>query len=206
MAQHATIAPWAEEVPGAPFPMTVDEVMRLAEQNERWMYELVGGRLVRMPLSGGDASRIAARLVGALIAFVEAQDLGAVLGADMAFDLTQPGDVRETVLAPDAAFVRIERVPPQSSPEYVRAWRLAPDLMAEIASPNQYRPEMTAKMQHWMAAGVRLGWLVWPKSRQVDVWRPGSPQSVATLTTGESLDGLDVLPGFSYSVARLFGA
>lgn len=202
---HETLAPWAEAVPGAPFPMTVNEVMRLAEQDERWMYELVDGRLVRMPLSGGDASRIAARLVGALIAFVEAQNLGAVLGADMAFDLTQPADPTETLLSPDASFVRLERVPPQNSPEYVRAWRLAPDLMAEIASPSQFRPEMTAKMQRWIAAGVRLGWLVWPKSQQVDVWRAGSTQPELTLSVGDALDGMDVLPGFSYALARLFG-
>jgi hypothetical protein len=47
-------------------------------------------------------------------------------------------------------------------------------------------------------------WIVWPKSRQVDVWRPGAAQPVATLGPGDVLDGLDVLPGFTHPVADLF--
>ena len=198
---HETLAPWAELVPDTG-PMTVDELLALP-QDDRWMYELVEGRLVRMPASGGEASRIAARLVAALLTFVEDRNLGAVTTADGEYDLTQPGDAAETALAPDAAFVRADRVPAQDSDEYKRAWRLAPDLAAEVVSPNQYRPEMSAKAQRYLAAGVRLVWVIWPKYKQVDVWQPGASQPVATLNIGESLDGLDVLPGFTYPLARL---
>jgi Uma2 family endonuclease len=201
MAQEL-FAPWAELVPGAPAKMTVDELLRLPD--DQWMYELVDGRLVRMPRSGGEASHIAARLVSALFVFADDRGLGRVTGADGAFDLTQPGDVGETALGPDAAFVRAEHVPPKDSAEYRRAWHIAPDIAAEIVSPSQYRPEMEAKARRYLAAGVRLVWLVWPKSQQVDVWRPGADQPIATLTLADALDGLDVLPGFSYPLARLF--
>jgi Uma2 family endonuclease len=197
-----TLAPWAELVPDIG-PMTVGELLALP-QDDRWMYELVEGRLVRMPASGGEASRIAARLVAALLTFVEDRNLGAVTTADGEYDLTQPGDAAETALAPDAAFVRADRVPAQDSDDYKRAWRLAPDLAAEVVSPNQYRPEMSAKAQRYLAAGVRLVWVIWPKDKQVDVWRPGATQPVASLSIGESLDGLNVLPGFTYPLARLF--
>src|SRR5215468_3199791 len=100
--------------------MTVDDEL-LALPQDDWMYELVEGRLVRMPASGGEASRIAARLVIALGQFVEPGDLGAVTGADGEYDLTQPGDPQETALAPDVAFVRADRIPPRTSPEYQRA-------------------------------------------------------------------------------------
>ena len=56
-------------------------------------------------------------------------------------------------------------------------------------------------------AGVRLVWIIWPKRREVDVWRTdaaGAPQLVATLKHGDALDGLDVLPGFTYPLADLF--
>jgi Uma2 family endonuclease len=196
-----TFAPWAERVPNVG-PMTVDDLLKL--DDDRWMYELVEGRLVRMPLSGGEASRISLRLGAALLAFVEAHDLGAVTGADAEYDLTQPGDAGETALAPDAAFVRAERVPPRDSAEYARAWHLAPDLVVEVASPNQYRPEMAAKAERDLAAGSRLVWVVWPKYQQVDVWRPGAARPVATLDIGDALDGQDVLPGFTFPLARLF--
>jgi Uma2 family endonuclease len=183
--------------------MTVNELLALPQ--DEWMYELVEGSLVRMPASGGAASRIAVRLASALNQFVEPGDLGAVTGADGEYDLTQPGDAQETALAPDAAFVRADRVPPRNSPEYDKAWRLAPDLVAEVVSPNQYRPEMAEKAKRYLAAGVRLVWIIWPKYQQVEVWRQGDVQASTTLGVGDQLDGLDVLPGFTYPVGRLLG-
>jgi hypothetical protein len=63
---------------------------------------------------------------------------------------------------------------------------------------------MAEKARMWLAAGVRLLWLVWPRSKQVEVWRPGSDVPVATLGGADALDGLDVVPGFFYPVSRLF--
>src|SRR5579863_4181078 len=143
MAQHTTLAPWAEEVPGASYPMTVDELLALPDDGQ-WHYELVEGRLVRMPGSGWEAARIAARLVIALGGFVEAHNLGAVTGADGTYDLTPPDAPTQTALVPDVAFVRAAHVPTPGSPNYVTAPHLAPDLVAEIVSPNQYHPEMNA--------------------------------------------------------------
>ncbi|WIG58043.1 MAG: hypothetical protein OJF49_000788 [Ktedonobacterales bacterium] len=197
-----TFAPWAEIVPGVG-QMTVNEMLALPE-DAGWQYELVEGRLVRMPGSGGEASVIAARLVMVIGGFVEAHDLGVVTGADGTYDLTQPGDAGETGLVPDVAFVRADRVPPRASPEYAKAWRLAPDLVVEVVSPSQFRPEMAAKAQRYLAAGVRLVWMVWPRYQQVDVWRPGAEQPTATLNLSDALDGSDVLPGFTYPLASLF--
>lgn len=200
--KQATFAPWAELVPGAPYPMTADDVLALPDDG--WFYELVEGRLIRLPMSGGEASRIAVRLVVALSLFVEPRHLGAVLGADGGFNLTRPGETAETALGPDASFVQAERVPSPSSAEYGQLWHLAPDIAAEIVSPNQYRPEMEARVRRYLAAGVRLVWLIWPKRRQVDVWRPGTDAPVATLGMGDALNGLDALPRFTYPVADLF--
>ena len=120
-------------------------------------------------------------------------------GADGEFDLGHG-----TALAPDVAFVRAERVPPPTSPIYEKAWPLAPDLAVEVASPNQYRPAMARKAQRYLNAGTRLVWVVWPKRKEVDVWRPGDIKPSATLGVDDVLDGLDILPGFTYPVERLF--
>jgi Uma2 family endonuclease len=200
MAQE-TLAPWAELVPDRGL-MTVDDLLGLPDDG--WIYELVEGRLVRMPGSGLEASRISLRLAAALLAFVEAHHLGAVTGSDGTYNLTQPGVAEETGLVPDVAFIRAERVPPRTSPEYTKAPHLAPDLVVEVVSPNQYRPEMAAKARRYLAAGVHLVWIVWPRYRQVDVWRPDASQPVMTLETGDTLDGLEVLPGFTYPLEQLF--
>ena len=194
--QQQPVAPWGEVI-ATDRPMTVDDLLNLPDDGH--MYELVEGQLVRMLPSGGGASSLALRLGGRIEAFVEQHNLGAVTGADGEFDLGHG-----TALAPDVAFVRAERVPPPTSPIYEKAWPLAPDLAVEVASPNQYRPAMARKAQRYLNAGTRLVWVVWPKRKEVDVWRPGDSKPSATLSVGDVLDGLDILPGFTYPLERLF--
>lgn len=193
-------APWAELVPHMP-RLTVDDLACLVDDG--WQYELVDGRLVRMPLSGGEASNIAAIMLGALITYVRAQHLGRVTGADGGFDFSALGQP-DTELGPDVAFVRTERVPARTSPAYARAWPVAPDLVVEVVSPSQFRPEMAAKAQRYLAAGVRLIWVIWPRYQQVDIWLQGDAAPSATLAVADTLDGLDVVPGFRFPVAELF--
>jgi Uma2 family endonuclease len=180
--------------------MTVDDLARLPDDG--WQYELVHGTLVRMPLSGGEASRIGMRLGGRLMAYVEDHGLGAVTGEAGGFDLSTLG-FPDTELAPDVAFTRAEHVPPRGAPAYAKAWPVAPDLAVEVASPNQYRPAMAAKARIYLAAGTRLVWVIWPRRQQVDVWRPGATRPV-TQGVGDLLDGETVVPGFSYPIADLF--
>lgn len=194
---------WAERVPNAPYPMRVADLARLPDDG--YTYEIVEGELLRMPGSGVEASRIAARLIIALGSYVEAHSLGDVLGADGTYDLTQPGDTTDTALVPDVSFVLAGRLPATGTPAAKGYAKLAPDLVAEVASPTQYRPEMTSKAQLYLARGVRLVWIIWPSRQEVDVWRSATPTApVATLAHAGTLDGLDVVSGFTYPLAKLF--
>lgn len=194
------LAPWAEIVPNMPH-MTADALAALPDDD--WQYELVRGVLVRMPLSGGEASKIAARLLSHLTVFVEEHGLGDTTGADGGY---RPDPVHRegTELAPDVAFVQAGRAPAPDSPDYAKAWPLAPDLAVEVASPNQYRPEMGAKARLYLSFGTRLVWVIWPRYRQVDVWHSGDMDASGTLSPEDVLDGEDVVPGFTYPIARLF--
>ena len=199
---HETIAPWAEKVPGAG-PLTADELLRMPDDAE-WTYELVDGVLVRMPAPGFEHGWIIGDLLTELGYFVKSRRLGITLGAETGFLLSQAGQP-DTVLAPDLAFIRAERVPSRHSPGIKKYQRLAPDLAVEVVSPDQYKPEMATKAKIYLNAGVRLLWIVWPGNRTVDVWRPGSDQPITSLTISDALDGLDVVPGFTYPLADLFG-
>jgi Uma2 family endonuclease len=200
MAQQL-IAPWAEAVPDAPYPMSLEEFHRLPEDG-RWVYELVKGRLVRMPHPSGGHGAIAGLLYFALQSFVRPRTLGYVLAAETGFVLELGG--QPTELAADAAFVLKDRAPAPKSPAWYKRWEVAPDLVAEVASPDQFRPDMAEKAREWLGAGVKLVWVVWPTRHQVDVWRAGYDTPVDTLTLEEQLDGLEVLPGFTLPVRDLF--
>lgn len=198
---HDTFAPWAEPMADDHAPMRAEDLARLPDSGRG--YELVAGRLVKMTPAGLDHGDIASELNNVLRAFVKQHRLGKVFAAETGFLLSNPGEP-DTVLAPDVSFVRAERMPPKGSLERRGFGHMAPDLVVEVASPNQYRPELASKARLWLAAGVRLVWIVWPDSQQIDVWQPGRDPYVRTLRVRDTLDGGDVLPGFAYRVAALF--
>ncbi len=195
----ASVAPWAEVVPHMP-PMTVDELHAIPDDG--WAYELVRGVLVRMPLSGFGASSIGLLLGAELTVYVKKQGLGRVTGEQGGYRL-DPAHPRDTELGPDYAFVRADRLPPRTSPEYMKALHLAPDLAIEVVSENQYAPGMAAKAKTYLSFGTRLVWVVWPRYGRVDVWRP-SDETPTALGVDDTLDGEDVVPGFTYPIADLF--
>jgi len=198
-----TVAPWASLVPDAPYPMRAEDLLTMPD--DAWQYEIVEGRLVRMPGSGIKASWIATNLIIVLGAFVKRLALGIVTGADGTFDLTRPGDTTDTALIPDVAFVKAGRLPAMNTPAAATYGKLAPELAVEVASPSQSHREMNAKAELYLQRGVRMVWVIWPDAQAVDVWRPTSPAApTTTLTVNDMLDGFDVVPGFTVPVADLF--
>ena len=195
-------APWAESASDK--LMTADDLAGLPESGRG--YELVEGRLVRMPPTGGWHGRISMDLGTALNNFVKAHNAGMVLGAETGFLVSRPGEP-ETVLAPDVAFVARQRLPKADDPTISGYWRITPDLVAEVASPTRYGPELAEKARRWLDAGAQLVWVVWPPARRIDVWRRGANTNpVATLGSGDTLDGqpLPELSGLSIALDDLF--
>ena len=61
---------------------------------------------------------------------------------------------------------------------------------------------MEAKVAEYLAAGVRLIWVVNPKTKSVHVYRPGN--EVLRLSGDDELTGAEVLPEFVLKVSELF--
>lgn len=177
--------------------ITVDDLERDGVPDGFW--ELIDGRIVEVPPAGGEASSIGVTLTSYLAPHVRERGLGRVYGADGGFVL-YPRTEREMLRAPDAAFVRAERVPPLEL--HARFLRLAPDLVAEVVSPSNSAPEVAEKIAMWPEAGVRLAWVVDPSARTVAVHAPNQP--IRLLREQDDLDGGDVLPDFRVRVSDLF--
>jgi Uma2 family endonuclease len=128
--------------------------------------------------------------------FVEMHDLGEAHGADAGYILRRNPD---TVRAPDASFVRKERLVDLDDEGYLP---LAPDLAVEVVSPSNTVNEMSKKVHEYLEAGTSIVWVVEPLRRQVTVYTPGPV--VLIYRDGDTLDGGDVLPGFTLSVTYIF--
>ncbi len=164
-------------------------------------YELVKGRLIHMAPASADHGETSLGLGAALRSYADTRG-GHAYAAETGFNLTYPDEAEETVLGPDAAYIRADIVPKDRHGFVGRA----PDIAVEVASPSQFRPEMDGKARLWLARGCKLVWVVWPDKRTIDVWYPGDQTPRRTLRPGADLDGGDILPDFRYPVAKAFGA
>jgi len=191
------LAPWAEIVPNAPYPMTVVDL--LDRPDDGYRYEVVEGVLVRMAGGKPRALFTANRLTVALGSFVADHGLGELTGADGVYDLDNLGQPN-TGLLPDIGFIRADVVP---TIDLDKVLTIAPDLAVEIASNDQYHPVMGKKAQRYLKAGTRLVWIVYPRWKEVEVWRQGR-STPTKLGIADTLSGETVIPGFTYPIARLF--
>ena len=181
--------------------MTADELLALpnyVDGSDR-RYELIRGELrtmsPTMPLHGV----ICGRLTVKLGVFVEEHELGEIFGAETGFLVeTEP----DTVIATDVAFISRERLANAETLE--KFFPFAPDLAVEVLSPGNTVQEIDEKIALYFSAGSRLVWVFKPKQNTVAVYR--SPFDVRILGEQGTLDGGDVLPGFSLELSKLFAA
>lgn len=171
---------------------TVEELLQLPDAEQ---FELVDGQLRGREVSF-ESSRIAQRFNRIIDEFAEARGLGAVVQSDMGMRLfpDRPNWLRR----PDGAFVRAENVP-QADVSYLT---VAPDLVVEVVSPTDHAQEVRSKAVEWLAAGVRLVWVVFPATREVQVSRAGGRTEI--FGPVDVISGEDVLPGFTRLVADFF--
>jgi Uma2 family endonuclease len=174
--------------------VTAEEFARIP--NDDYHYELVEGRVVRVSPPGSRHAVLATRIASLLHYHVTTHRLGAVMTSGGVKLAANPDTVRE----PDIAFVRQDQIPETGVPDGF--WPGAPDLAVEIRSPGDRLSEIRAKVNDYLARGVRLVWVVDPKKETVTAHDPQS--APVTLGGDDILNAGDVVPGFSCSVSRIF--
>ncbi|HEX3315912.1 MAG TPA: Uma2 family endonuclease [Gemmataceae bacterium] len=172
---------------------TADEFFSLPNDGQR--RELVRGEVRTMTPPGYDHGDVTLALGEVLRRHVREHQLGKAL-AEIGFIIAHDPD---TVLAPDLAFVRKERVPVRGNPKFFDG---PPDLAVEVVSPNDTVNEVEDKVLDWIEAGASMVWVVNPKHRRVTVHR--SLTDVVVLHENDVLEGDPVVAGFRCQVRELF--
>lgn len=175
--------------------MTVDELERDGAPESRW--ELIDGELVERPPVSDNHGAYGMAIGVYAGGFILARQLGRIYTSETGFVLA---DDPPAVRKPDVAFVRYDRLP--EGRDRNRFVRGAPDFVVEVISPNDRPGAVLAKVMMWLDAGVHLVWLVDPDRKTVTVFTPRSQPR--THTIGQTLDGGDVLPGFTLPVRDIF--
>jgi Uma2 family endonuclease len=166
-------------------------LMRLSDDGRK--YELVDGVLLVSP-AGGRHGQIIVRLTIRLGGFVAERQLGEVFDSSTGYRL--PGG---NLRSPDVSFVSAERLREGGVPQgflYV-----PPDLAVEVLSPDDRPRQIIDKVGEYVAAGVRLVWVIDPERQRAMIHR--SLTELREIGPEGSLQGEDVVPDFSCPLAAL---
>jgi Uma2 family endonuclease len=155
-------------------------------------YELDDGRLVIMAPPGDMHGSAQSKFAAALVVQGELRGLGKAR-TEVGVILRRNPD---RLVCPDALFIMTSSLPLRRSSEgYLET---IPELVVEVRSPNDTGPEVQAKVDEYLAAGVRVAWVADPDRRTVTAYRTGqAPQVFGAL---DSLTIPDVIPGFQTAI------
>ncbi len=153
-------------------------------------HELSEGELITMPPPKPRHGDCQARLAAALVEFASSHDLGRVF-TESGYRLSP-----HTVRGPDISFVSKARL--QNPDEYFEG---GPDLAVEIVSPGDDASDLRQKIQQYLDAGTPIVWVVYPRSRQIEIHT--HDKTIRTLGIEDTLEAPGLLPGFALPVRAL---
>ena len=176
--------------------MTIDEFERMIAlyANTDRSFELIDGEMVeKMPTE--QHGSIIANLLTQLVLFVKQHKLG-IVTTDARHRVAED---KHNDFRPDISYISFAR-----KNEVVRKGvvPLMPDLAVEVKSPDDSAVLMRKKAAYYIENGSKLVWLIYPLKRTVEVYTADGDLRI--LDDDGTLDGADVLPGFTMPVRELF--
>ena len=184
------------------FKVTPEQFEQLAYAEQIARMELTkDGELITMSPTGGTAGRKNSRLTQQIRNWADRDGTGEAFDSSTVFVL--PNGARRS---PDVSWIKLERWNQLTQAQQDGFPPLAPDFVIELVSPsdlkNQRYQDLQDKMQEYLDNGVRLGWLIEPSAKTVEIYR--IKQQVEVLDNPQTLSGEDVLPGFILDLSSIF--
>jgi len=184
-------------LPAGAFEWTEDEFFDFCQLNRELRIERSAkGEIIVMSPAGGRSSYESGNAFRQLSVWAEEDGTGVAFDSSAGF-LLPTGGMR----SPDAAWVQLVRLQKLSDREREQFLPLCPDFVIEVASRTDKLSDLREKMQEYMQAGLRLGWLILPRSTQVEIY---APAGVQLLDAPVFLMGDPVLPGFKLDLASIW--
>ncbi|WP_019508426.1 Uma2 family endonuclease [Pleurocapsa sp. PCC 7319] len=184
------------------FKVTPEQFDWLADVEQIARMELTqDGELIVMSPTGGEAGRKNFNLYLDLGNWNRQTKLGEAFDSSTIFVL--PNGARRS---PDVSWIELNRWNNLTLKEKQGFPPLAPDFVIELVSPsdlkNQRYEDLQTKMQEYLDNGIRLGWLIEPSAKTVEIYRLN--QQVEILNNPQTLSGEKVLPGFILNLSEIF--
>jgi Uma2 family endonuclease len=167
------------------------EAFALQPANKDKRLELIAGEIIEV-VSNQEASWLALRIGYFISSYLDQHPIGYATGADGGY---QVGDNR---CIPDVGYISKSRQPKRTKVAYNPQ---PPDLAVEVISPSDTMRDILAKVANYLAAGTVV-WVFFYDTTEAQVYVPGQP--VRMLSIEDTLDGGDILPGFTLPLKKVF--
>ena len=170
--------------------MTDEQFFQLCQDNRDLRFERnSNGDILIMPPTGGETSNRNIEISYQVQAWSRQSKLGIAFDSSAGFTLPNKAD-----RSPDASWIPLEKwnnLTPQQRQKFLP---LCPDFVIELRSPSDSLKTLQNKMKEYLENGIKLGWLINPKAKQVEIYRQG--KEVEILDNPTTLSGEDILPNF----------
>ncbi|MBP0028834.1 Uma2 family endonuclease [Roseofilum sp. Guam] len=172
-----------------------EQFYQLCQTNAQYQLEQTAqGELVIMPLVGAISGNRESDLNADVVIWNRQTKLGKVFSSSTVFVLPNGGK-----RSPDVAWIANQRWETLTLEEQEKFAPICPDFVIELRSRSDSLTQLQEKMQEYLDAGLKLGWLIDPQNQQVEIYRPNQPIETVQLPT--TLSGETVLPGFTLELA-----
>ncbi|MGB3535225.1 MAG: Uma2 family endonuclease [Microcoleaceae cyanobacterium] len=156
------------------------------------------GELIVNPPTGWETGKRNLSISGELyLWWRNAGEAGKAFDSSTGFTL-----LNSAILSPDASFITQQRWDALTAEEKGTFPNICPDFVVELRSNSDTFKSLQAKMKEYIENGAQLGWLIDPKSRQVEIYRPQTP--IEVLENPTELSGENVLPNFVLNLSRIW--
>jgi Uma2 family endonuclease len=154
------------------------------------------GELIVMAPTGGESGERNGDLFGQVWYWNKQTKLGRIFDSSTGYDFTADGGGK---LSPDVSWIEKSRLDAVSIVKFIP---VVPDFAIELRSATDSLIDTKKKMVKYQRLGVRLGLLINPQNKQVEIYRTGG--EIEILEFPMSIDCGDVLPGFVLSMADIW--
>lgn len=180
------------------YPITDEQFEQLCTQNRDTKFELTSqGELIVMSPTGSESGRQNGDLFGQIWYWNRQTKLGIVFDSSTGFTL--PNDAKRS---PDVSWIKKSRWDELTTEQKRKFAPIAPDFVIELLSPNDRLSDVQSKMTEYQACGIKLGWLIYPEEKRVEIYRVGKKTEV--LLEPKNLSGEDLMPKLTVDLQEIF--
>lgn len=186
------------DLEGEPPKLKLDEFWEFCSQNRKLFVEMESDGEVRIILARGfEFSQQKIEILVQFFKWSEENKAGVAINSLVCFALPDG-----SVFSPTFSWINKKAFENLSKDEREKLIHLCPDFVLELHSDSDAIEYLHLKMCKYIENGAKLGWLIYPKDKQVFVYRPNA--DVEVLNNPEKVSGEPLLTGFELNLRGIW--